>query len=71
MNERTERAALRLRQRLGFVLVALGAGVVIGADYFLGATTFVTPPRLVGFVLVAAGVLVQGWVVLTRRSPRG
>jgi hypothetical protein len=40
---------------------------VMGADYFLGATEFFTPPRIVGLALVACGAAVQGWVVLTRR----
>jgi peptidoglycan/LPS O-acetylase OafA/YrhL len=63
-------AARRTRQRIGFVLVALGALVVVLSDYAFGATEFFTPPRIAGFALVGAGVLVQLWVVLSRRRAR-
>lgn len=60
--------ARRFRQRVGFGLVALGAAVVVISDFAFGATTFFTPPRIAGFTLVGAGVLVQAWVVFTRRA---
>ncbi|MHC5019070.1 MAG: hypothetical protein ACYTGX_02940 [Planctomycetota bacterium] len=59
--------ARRTRQRIGFALVALGALVVVLSDYLFGATRFFTPPRIAGFTLVGAGVLVQVWVVVSRR----
>jgi hypothetical protein len=58
----------RILQRIGFGFVAVGALVVIGADYFLGATKFFTAPRVVGFTLVVMGVMVQLWAWIVRRA---
>jgi len=61
-------AARRWRQRAGFALVAAGAVIVMLSDYLFGATTFFTTPRIAGFGFVAAGLLVQAWVVVSRRA---